>query len=201
MKVLSKHWGKLATATTVLGTIWYASTREEDKVAVSVVPVHYLPHQQRIEDFYVNSRNYSSSSFEGTAVLGVCCVVIPASWHAGMEVDISWVVSDWSQAQFNDEEKFDRKKIKLVGIYRTKVPVERYKEAGDLYVHFFDGGRVRVAPGVPQLSDPFRSKPSIETAAKIATQGRRVQKAFTTEDMAKIDREIEADEKRNGDWR
>ena len=101
----------------------------------------------------------------------------------------------------DDKEHFDPKKIRVVGIYRANVPVERYRSVGDLFVHFFDGGKIRVAPGIAELGDSYRSQASVLLAARTATQGKTVNETFTARDKAIIDKEMREDKRRNGDWR
>lgn len=188
-------------AAVVIAGVAYYVTRGAERTAVSVVAVHYFPPQHRVDEFYVNSHYFSHSNFEGTADTGMCCVWLPARWHPGLVVDVSWAVSDWTLSPIENKENFDPKKIRVVGIYRAKVPVERYQSPSDLFVHFFEGGKVRVAPGIPELGDAYRSRPSILSAARVATQGKKVSEPFTAEDMSVIDKDVRADRKRYGDWR
>lgn len=103
----------------------YFATREDEKIWVSVAAAHYLPPNQRVDEFYVDRHDYGNTGFDGYAV---CCVRLPKNWRPGMEVDIRWAVSDWTESPFDDKVNFDLNKVKLVGVYRPKVPVERYEE-------------------------------------------------------------------------
>lgn len=200
MNLFSKHKLKISLVALVAISVAYFLTREEEKVVVSTVAVHYYPPHHRVDEFYIDSFYSGDSNFEGLADMGLCCVGIPTKWRPGIVVDVSWAVSDWSRSPAGGTDH-DPSKVRLVGIYRAKVPVERYRSAGDLFVHFFEGGKVRVAPGVPDLGDLSRSKPSIENAASKATQGRAVKEVFTPEDMAVIDKKIAEDRRRYGSWR
>ncbi len=200
MKFLARHKGKFALAAIAVAGAAFLFPPEEEKVLVNVVPVHYFPPEHRVDEFYINSFAYGHSSFDGFSNGGVCCVWIPARWRPGLMVDVSWAESDWTLSPIGDKEHFDREKIRDVGIYRANVPVERYAEPGELFVHFFDGGKVRVAPGIADLSF-YRSKSSIAAAENIATQGRPVREIFTSADRAVIEKRIREDKKRFGGWR
>lgn len=200
MNFLARHKWKISIVVIVTASAAVLLAREEEKILVSVVPVHYFPPEHRVDEFYINSFYYSHSNFDGLPTSGICCIWIPEKWRSDLEVDVSWSASDWTLTPIDDKEHFNPKKIRIVGTYRAKVPVERYTEPGDLYVHFFDEGKVRVVSGVADLST-FRSKDSIAAAAGIATQGRPVSEVFTAKDMAVIEARIKEDKKRFGSWR
>lgn len=202
MKFLARHRWKILILIVVAGVATYIATWEEDRVWVSVAAAHYFPPNHRIDEFQINTFDYGNSGFDGKVFTGdICCVWLPRHWRPGMVVDVRWVESDWSETPIDDKEHFDRKKIKLVGMYRAKVPIERYEEAGDVFVHFFNGGKVRVAPGVADFRDKEDSKESIERAEKMAVVGQRVSELYTPEEEAKIleDRERERRHRGTGD--
>jgi hypothetical protein len=200
MSSLPKHKIKISFVAGAIAIAAFFWIKEEEKVLVSTVAVHYYPPEHRVDEFYINSFYRGTSNFRGLADMGLCCIGIPARWRPGLVVDVSWAVSDWSQSPAGGKDH-GPSKVRLVGIYRAKVPVEQYRSAEDLFVHFFEGGKVRVVSGVADLGDLSRSKPSIDAAASKATQGRAVDEVFTAEDMAVIDKRIAADRKRYGSWR
>ncbi|WP_442030347.1 DUF3304 domain-containing protein [Pseudoduganella sp. RAF53_2] len=175
--------------------------REPDPVLVSVDAVHYFPSEYRVDEFYIDHHYFGSSSFDGIAGSGLCCIAIPERWRPGLTVDVSWSVTDWTLTPIDDKAHFDAKKIRVVGLYRADVPVEKYEEADDLFVHFFEGGLIRVSPGIQRFDGPYASTSDIAAAAKFATKGRHVTELITKEDRAAIDKEVEEHRKKYGDWR
>lgn len=75
----------------------YSLKQEPEAELVSVSAVHYFPAEYRVDEFYVNGHAYGSSSFDGFAVSGLCCVWLPKQWKPGITVDVSWSVSDWTR--------------------------------------------------------------------------------------------------------
>jgi hypothetical protein len=173
----------------------------EEPFFVEVDAVHYFPPNYRVEEYYVNGHYYGNSGFDGRPGSGVCCVWLPERWKPGLMVDVSWAVSDWTLTPIDDKSHFDRTKIRDVGMYRARVPVEKYQEPGNLYIHFFDGGRVRVSPGILRFASQYATKSELEAVAKIATQGRSVTELLTPEDRAMLAKEVAERRKKYGDWR
>lgn len=179
LKRLVKNKWFLAILAAIVAIATYFANIEEEKIWVSIAAAHYLPPHHRIDEFLVNHRDYGNSGFDGYAGMGACCVWLPLHWKPGLVVDVRWVVSDWSDSPIDDKENFDYGKVKLVGIYRAKVPVERYEVADDVFVHFFEDGKVRVAPGVRDFRDKRDMKRSKEMAARSAVVGQKVNEMYT----------------------
>lgn len=55
-----------------------------------------------------------------------------------------------------------------------------------MFVHFFDGGRVKVVPGVDQFRDVKNLRASIEEAGRTTAIGQRVSEIFTPQEQAEI---------------
>ena len=60
----------------------------------------------------------------------VCCVMLPYKWHPDMKVTVRWNVTNWRDCKGEDLE--------------AVVPVEKYDEPEQLWVHFLANGKVRV---------------------------------------------------------
>lgn len=103
--------------------------------------------------------------------------------------------------RIDDRVNFDAAKIRLVGMYRATVPVEKYDRVDELFVHFFGGGYVRVTTGVQRFGGPNSSRSVIASAEELATKGRNVSELVTPEDRAAINNEFEQHRKKYGDWR
>lgn len=202
MHAILMHKWKVLLIVLLLSLAAYVLKRvPEPAVLISVGAVHYFPPEYRVDEFYINRHYFGSSSFDGFAGGGLCCMWLPEHWKPGITVDVSWAVSDWSLTPIEDKANFDRAKIRDVGMYRAKVPVEKYEEPNDLYVHFFDGGRVRVSPGISRFADRYAMKSEIEAAAQLATQGTKVTELLTPQDIAALNKEVEEHRKKYGDWR
>jgi len=200
MKFFVEYKWPLLTIFMISGALIYWGTEDEDKVWVSIAAAHYFPPNHRIDEFYVDRLAYGNSGFDGYADMGMCCVWLPKHWRPGMKVDVRWVVSDWTGSPIDDKEHFDWEKVKLVGVYRATVPVERYEEADDVFVHFFNGGKVRVAPGVRDFRDKKNLEESITKAEAKAIAGQKVSEAFTAKEEAEILEEREKWRERRRRW-
>lgn len=195
------HRWKALALLLLVGVAIYFGTRDEEQIWVSVASVHYFPPNHRIDEFQINSFDYGNSGFDGEADMGVCCVWLPKKWRPGMVLDVRWVVSDWTATPIDDKENFDHSKVKLVGMYRAKVAVERYVEADDVFVHFFNGGKVRIAPGIRDFRDKGNPKESIEEAEGRAIVGMQVSELYTAQEEADILAERERErERRHKRW-
>ena len=198
MNVLLRHKWKIGLAVAGLAIAGYYATAEEDKVWVSVAGAHYFPPNHRVDEFYVNRGFFGNTSFDGYASMGSCCVWLPLRWRSGLQVEVRWVVGDWTNSPISDEANFDWNKLRLVGMYRAKVPVEPYEEPGDLFVHFFEGGKVRVVPGIRQFRDDSNLEASIVNAASKATAGVKIGALFTPQEEAENWKNAEEERRRGG---
>lgn len=182
----------------VFGVVSSSNSDKEEKVLASVVGVHHLGEDYLINRFYINKRIGDNVGEEGGGGSRVCCINLPRESRTSLTADVRWKVHHIvrpSDPTIEETEEVD-------GIYQAKVPIELYSEPGDLYVHFFSGGRVRlvVSPNAsggkrhPVQDDDNRAK-------EFATTGKPVDAIFNKEDMAELQREIDRDRKIYGDWR
>ncbi|MFS2212932.1 DUF3304 domain-containing protein [Telluria sp. Tellsp104] len=169
----------------------------ETHIPVTVSGVHHMGSEYLISHFSVNKEIGDNISRSGSSGI-VCCLMIPKKWSPGLTADVRWevlhVILQPDGIQVAREE--------LVAIYRAQVPVEAYSEGDRFWVHFFPEGRVRIvvnsfAPEAEQ--HPIRwGDPD---ASKKATVGAVVDTFYTAEEMADLERRIERDKKKYGDWR
>ncbi|MGW8389352.1 DUF3304 domain-containing protein [Pseudoduganella sp. HUAS MS19] len=200
MRIIYMHRWKVLALLLLVGVAIYFGTRDEEQIWVSVASVHYYPPNHRVEEVQIDTHDYGNSGFDGDAGMGMCCIWIPKLWRPGIVVDVRWVVSDWTETPIDDKEHFDHKKIKLVGMYRAKVHVERYTEADDVFVHFFNGGKVRVVPGLRDFRDKKNLDESIKKAEEGAVVGQKVSELYTASEEAEILEARERERERRRSW-
>lgn len=176
--------------------------RRNEKVEVFVEGFHHMSPKYIVSEYHVNSGIGGRVWFGGTGGESNCCIRIPQRWRDGIFADVRWVVMDWSQASEEDIREYRLEKVRVEGIYRARVLLERYEEPGDLNVHFFVGGKVRlVSTRQPAESTDHPIYREGDRAALRATQGERIQKVFSDEEVANLTKEQERLKKKYGDWR
>jgi hypothetical protein len=191
----------VAVAATLAG-ITYGRDVKEEPVGVGIVGVQHIGPDYNISEFYVDGYFGMNVGRGGGGGSGVCCVMLPKKWRPGLQVDVRWVVGDWSKEIPSELEVHNYRSITAEGIYRAIVPVEKYDEPEELYVHFFSHGRVRVVSnlyGSESTQHPIlRGDPH---AVDSATKGIRIAEVFSAEERAAADKEYEKHWKKYGDWR
>jgi len=181
----------LVTGTTFyLGYSAYRSSSLRDEfVPTDIVGVQHLGHDFNVTEFYVNKYGGTGIGREGGGGGSVCCVMIPVRWRPGLIVEVRWVVADRSHENRKEIEAGNFESVTTKGPYIAKVPVEKYDTPGDLYVHFFPRGRVRVvstAYSVLSIAHPVRYGPV--DSDPIATAGWPIKEMFTQEELNEADR-------------
>lgn len=121
-----------------------SSSREDELSATGIVGVQHLGNDYNISEFYVNKYGGTNVGREGGGGKSTCCIMIPSQWRPGLTVEVRWEVADWSKENRKEIEAGNFDSVTTKSTYIAKVPVEKYEQAGDLYVHFFPNGRVRV---------------------------------------------------------
>jgi hypothetical protein len=155
--------------------------------------VQHLGSKNSISEFYVNGYYGSNVGREGGGGDILCCVEIPREWREGLNAEVRWETVRWLNSDHPGEESVER-----VGIYHAIVPVERYEKPGRFWVHFFDGGRVRIVvhndgPGAPDY--PIKRDSSLALTG--ATIGTPVDAIFSEAELAEITRRRN-DERKTG---
>lgn len=187
----------------------YSSIRESanrnTSVGVDISGVQHIGPDFSIPRFYVDGYNGFNVSRESLGGGGgdVCCVYLPQQWRPGLSVDLRWEVNDWSRENLQEIAKGNYQSVRLEGVYRAIVPVEKYKQADQVWVHFFAGGKARVVvgwPGPGNLNHPIQHGDS--HAADTAAIGKRIDDIFSREELAAMKRNEEERKKTyGGDWK
>lgn len=117
------------------------------KVGVSIGAVGHLGGNVGISDFYVNGAWGGNNSGQTIGNSGACCVVIPQVWHAGLQANVEWEECDTSDILFDENGKRidpDTSKACKKSEFKESVPIPKYEQPGNLYVHFFPEHKVAV---------------------------------------------------------
>lgn len=118
-------------------------------IGVGITGIDHLADHLSVQRFSVNGYDASQAGKGGSTV---CCATLPRKWRPGMTVKVRWDVTNWPARTF--------------GYYEREVPVEKYEEVGQLWVHFLADGSVRVvssidgprSPAYPGPHDPIPQK-------------------------------------------
>lgn len=147
--------------------------------AAALVGVHHMSSAFNVMEFFVDDHSGSNVGREGEGG-DVCCVMLPWVWRPDLTVEVRWIVGDWSKEVVSEFSRRNYSSIVTEGIYVARVPVEAYSETGDLYVHFFPGGKVRVVTSGSGAASPnhpiARNDPN---AIAKATQGTRISRVYS----------------------
>jgi hypothetical protein len=98
-----------------------------DGVPVDIIGIDHLADHLSVQEFSVNGRGAFQAGKGGS---NVCCATLPYQWRPGLTVTVRWNVTNWRDCKGEE--------------HKAIVPVEKYDEVGNLWVHFLADGRVRV---------------------------------------------------------
>jgi hypothetical protein len=120
--------------TLLLTTLWALLTACQAKepankpalTGVSMTGIDHLADHLSVQDFWVNGRSGFQAGKGGRTV---CCGTVPKRWYPGAQIEVSWAVANWQAGTWH--------------CFRRQVPLDRYDELGQLYVHFMPDGTVR----------------------------------------------------------
>lgn len=151
---------------------------------VGLTGVQHIGPDFNISDFYVDGYPGSNVGRSGGGARDVCCVSLPNKWRPGLTVEVRWAVGNWSKENQQEIAAGNYKSITFAR-YKAMVPIEKYDTPEQLYVHFFQGGKVRVVSSFPGYGNPahpvLRNDPR---AADSATIGMPIKELFTKEELA-----------------
>lgn len=170
--------------------IWFGYTRltstyEKDRIGLaSIIAVHHLGQDYDISKVFVNNADGGFAGREGGGAAIFCCMTIPSNWRPGLTVEVRWQVGDWSHENHAEVDAGNYQSLSIKGMYIANVPLEKYDVPGDVYVHFFPRGRVRVASSMSSVlspSHPIRYGPGDGGHKAIA--GRPIKTMFTQDGL------------------
>ena len=178
-----------------------AGINDSNFTPVGLTGVQHIGPNFNVSRFYVDGVYGSNVGRGGGGGSSVCCVALPKKWRPDLTTEVRWAVGDWSKENLAETAAGNYKSITSEGVYKALVPVEKYDKPGQLFVHFFAGGRIRVVSSEyypesklhPILGDD-------QHAADITTVGTRVDALFTPEEQLESARKSKENRNR-GDWR
>lgn len=176
--------------------VWLGYTRitstyeKKNQVGLaSIIAVHHLGHDYDISKVFVNKADGGFAGRDGGGAAIFCCIMIPSHWRPGVNVEVRWAVGDWSRENRAEVDVGNYQSLSIKGMYIANVPVEKYDAPGDIYVHFFPKGRVRVVSSMYSVlspSHPIRYGPG--DGGYAATAGSPVKAMLTPDELDVIDR-------------
>jgi len=191
----------LMLAVTGCASVSAESNKKEFK-SVELTGVQHIGPDFNISDFYVDGQSGSNVGRGGGGGRLVCCVALPKKWRPDLSVEVRWAVNDWSKEIVTEADAGNYNSVTSGGVYKARVPVEKYDTAEHLWAHFFAGGKVRIVSSSPwSVSKEHPIQRGDLHAADNATTGTRVDSLFTAEELAEINRKNEESKKKYGDWR
>lgn len=176
----------------------YKSFKTDDRMLATLIGVHHLGEEYRINRFYIDKYIGDNVGQGGGGGGSVCCIKIPKKWNSTLTADVRWEVHHIIKTDHPALEEA----AEVEGMYQAQVPVEPYDEPGDFYVHFFPKGRVRIV--VSPVSSDGGQHPiqrGDKQAILSATPGSLITALFSAEELADAKREDARDRKKYGDWR
>jgi hypothetical protein len=181
----------------------HESSRIDSFTGVGLTGVQHIGPDFNISEFYVDGYYGSNVGREGGGGRHVCCVSLPKKWRPGLTVELRWSVGDWSKEITTETDAGNYRTITSEGVYKAKVPVERYETPAQVYVHFYAGGKARVVSS--EVGSGNSHHPILDDdphAAERATAGAPMPDIFTKEELAAMNRkDDERKKKHRGDWR
>lgn len=170
-------------------------------VPVSLSARHHLGENFNIPTFYVDGSIGENIGREGESG-ATCCILLPRRWRPGLSVEVRWEIGDWSHENLEEIRAHNYKSLHSGGIFIAHVPVERYDEAENLWVHFFAGNKVRVVSSpIASWGEGHPIQSSDPHAGDSATAGKPIAAMFSPVEIVEMERRDQDRKKKFGDWR
>jgi hypothetical protein len=188
--------------------IWLASIvllvvekTTQKSTGVLVTGVHHMDSNFEVLRFFLDGFELGTAGREGGGVGNICCVSLPKTWKPGLAVELRWEVADWSKVNADQIKKNDYATIQRAN-YRARVPIEKYRRADHLWVHFFSDGKARLISSELPPENPMHPVVDGDVhATELATKGQAIVELFTQSEMDQIIRRIDANEKNRRTWK
>ena len=163
------------------------STEKNNVIPVSIIGVHHLGSKYSISEFYLNKHGGTGVQREGGGGGLVCCVMIPAKWRRGIEVEVRWSIESWSHENRAEIKSGEFRSVGIEETYLANVPLEKYEQPGDLYIHFFSHGKVRIVSTMHAPNSHAHPVPWGEgEGGPVATKGEPIREIFTSSELQKM---------------
>ena len=149
---------------------------DDEPIPVMITGVHHLGPNFNIGEFYIDDKYASNIGRNGGGGSNFCCASLPRKWRPGLAAKVQWSVNDWSKAVRSELDAGNYKSVSYQN-YAAIVPIESYGEVGDLYPHFFAGGKVRLISSnypINNQNHPIRDED--RAAVELATPGEKIEK-------------------------
>ena len=125
------------------------SSATGDKTGVGITGLDHLADHLSVQEFSVDGYKAAQAGKGGRTV---CCAMLPAAWRPDLSVRVDWVEQNWRDCSYRERHR--------------QVPVDRYEETGQLWVHFLADDTIRVVvsnpgpgnPAYPGPQDPIPQK-------------------------------------------
>src|SRR5690606_2892286 len=92
---------------------------QEESTAVGITGIDHLADHLSVQDFSVAGYGGAQAGKGGRTV---CCAMLPAKWRPDLRVEVEWLEQNWRGCSYRRVQQ--------------EVAVDRYEEAGHLWVHF-----------------------------------------------------------------
>jgi hypothetical protein len=201
------RWKVLATGIVIGLLVSYcvADTMAERKrvkfTAVGLTGVQHIGSAYNVSEFYVDGYSGGNVGRGGGGGGTVCCLSLPVKWRPDLTVDVRWSVGDWSNENTEETTARNYSSIKSEGVYRARVPVEKYDAPHHFYVHFFKGGRVRVVASKYYPESKNHPIPDQDDSqGDSASIGTPVDEIFTKDELAEMKRKQLEREAKHRRW-
>ncbi|WP_177307690.1 DUF3304 domain-containing protein [Pseudoduganella namucuonensis] len=178
----------------------FAEGGKIELIGVAVEGVHHLGSNYSISSFYLDKNAFGNINHGGSSGT-ICCVTIPDKWKPGLVVEVRWGLANRNGEIKDKLKKSNYRSDVDEGAYKAIVPIEKYEEPMDLYVHFFPGGKVRVLAS--QYSPNSKKHPIVEddsNAAIKATQGVKIKEIFSKKELEELIRYNNERLRKFGGW-
>lgn len=146
----------------------------DEPIPVMITGVHHLGPSFNIGELYINDKYASNVGRNGGGAGDFCCSSLPRRWRPGLIAKVQWSVNDWSKALRSELDAGNYKSVSFQN-YVAIAPIEKYEEVGDLYPHFFAGGKVRLISSNYPINNPRHPvQESDPTAIELGIQGEKI---------------------------
>ncbi|WP_166815952.1 DUF3304 domain-containing protein [Luteimonas yindakuii] len=96
-------------------------------IGAAITGIDHLADHLSVQQFSVDGYNAARAGEGGSTV---CCAMLPAQWRPDLIVRVEWVEQNWRDCSYRNRQR--------------EVAVDRYDEAGQIWVHLLVDDSIRV---------------------------------------------------------